>query len=83
MPDLSSLLHDEVDALEELQTRVEKTLNDAKEDATKAAEKAETLDDLREMMAEMSKAIAEDMIEVWEDSYLDGVKFGKKRRTAK
>jgi len=34
-------------------------------------------------MAEMSKAIAEDMIEVWEDSYLDGVKFGKKRRTAK
>jgi len=83
VPDLSSLLHDEVDALEELQTRVEKTLNDAKEDATKAAEKAETLDDLREMMAEMSKAIAEDMIEVWEDSYLDGVKFGKKRRTAK
>jgi len=87
VPDLPSLLHDEIDAMEETQDAVESLVKEAAADAKEAA-KAEgegaikSLDELRELFAEMALAVGDDIGDLWDDSYRNGVAFGKKRRGA-
>jgi hypothetical protein len=78
MADLINQLHDEIDAMEARQPKVEAIVNEAHGDAKRAG--ARTLDEVRELIAAMAEAVGEDLEPIWDESYLAGVKFGKERR---